>query len=301
VAAYTATRSRDRGYAWAVQDFLRFLDERLVLAAGARYDSFEYEEHQTDLRLGTPTRTQKIEPSNWTYNYGVVGKPLAGVSVFFNHSETFNLPSPLINVTTGQVFKNLYGESDEYGVKLDLWKNKLTATGSVFEIVQNNQVVNAVNQPGVSVQQGVTKARGYELDLVFQPIREVSLIIGYGWMDSVASSNSATLVRNQRVPQGASYKAFGKYSFLSGPLKGFDVGAGYEFINDRAGDAADGFNVAPYHTYDAFAGYRLNSRFRVQLNVQNLTDEIYVQGAVSRQLVHPGNERNFRFSVRYQF
>jgi len=295
------SRSEDSGMAWAMQDYIRFFDERLVVLVGGRYDSFEYEEKTTNLLLGTPTVTQKVEPSNWTYNYGVVFKPIETVSVFANHSETFNLPTPLINGGTGQVFKNLEGNSDEFGVKAELWESKLTATGSVFKIEQTNQIAAVVNQPGVLVQDGVTQVDGFELDLVFQPVPEVSILAAYGWMDSKTTTTTRAVVRSRSVAQGSSYKAFGKYAFLDGTLKGLELGVGYEYVNDRAGDSADGFNLTPYDTVDAMLIYRVNKHLRLQLNVQNVTDATYVLGAVSRQLVHPGNERNFRFSAHYRF
>jgi outer membrane receptor protein involved in Fe transport len=51
---------------------------------------------------------------------------------------------------------------------------------------------------------------------------------------------------------------------------------------------------------DAFASYQW-SHFRLQLNVQNVTDKLYAAGAVSGAYITAGMPREFRLSGTYSF
>jgi outer membrane receptor for monomeric catechols len=64
--------------------------------------------------------------------------------------------------------------------------------------------------------------------------------------------------------------------------------------------AATPFFLDPYDTWEGLVGYR-TSRWSFQLNVYNLTDEVYARAAVSNLSVVPGPQRTFRFTTAYSF
>lgn len=288
---WTLTESEQANF--AVQDNISLLEDRLILVGAYRYDSGTT--GVTDYFANTVLPDEKT--SHWTPSYGVVGKPRRGVSLFYNHAETFQ-PQGGVN-QSGQRLRPLIGENDEFGVKLDLFQNRLVMTGSYFNMNQENAFLKVIFPDGTFdfVQVPLSETKGWEIDLAAQPIDNLTLLVSYQWIDAKTQNG---LARNN-VPQGGSYKAIGKYSFNEGPFKGFDLGLTFERINDsRPGDSANNFFLPGFELLGAFAAYHRDN-WRLQLNIENLTDEWYIAGTAAQQFMRSGPPTNFKFSLRYVF
>jgi outer membrane receptor for ferric coprogen and ferric-rhodotorulic acid len=146
------------------------------------------------------------------------------------------------------------------------------------------------------MQSGTNRAKGYELDLAYQPFDAISLTAGLGDLTSQDEKGIAA----RGVGQGLNWKVFGKYSFTRGALKGAFVGGGYLYNNRAAADANATFFTSAYRLADALAGYR-KGPWSLQVNVTNATDRIYASGSVNNQNVSPGRPREFRFTTAYRF
>jgi iron complex outermembrane recepter protein len=278
---------------FAVQDNIGLFEDRLILVGAARYDSGTTRvfDHRANVRLPAEKST------NWTPTYGLVGKPLAGVSVFLLHSETFQ-PQGGVN-QAGERLRPLIGDNNEFGVKLDLWRNRLVLTGSYFDMEQENAFLKVIYPDGSFDFQQVpsSETKGWELDLAAQPIDNLSLLVAYQWIE--AKTQNGLSVRD--VPQGGTYKFVGKYSIPRGALKGLDLGVTHEYVNDnRAGDAANNFFTPGYDLTGLFAAYRWKA-WRFQINVENVTDEWYIAGSTAQQFMRSGPPRYYKFSTRYSF
>ena len=82
------------------------------------------------------------------------------------------------------------------------------------------------------------------------------------------------------------------------------VGAGARYVGERAGDAANSFDLPAYTVADAFASYetRLDEhKVRFQLNVKNLFDSTYYTSAVNRYFVAMGDSRQVSLSSTLEF
>lgn len=281
---------------FGVQDALGLFDGRLVLVGGVRKDKVE--NNNRNLINNTATNTSGKGTS---IKLGVVGKVMDGVSLFYNYAETFN-------PQYGTYFRypdlvelprqNQIGKMDEFGVKFDLLESRLVATASYFEITQDNALGAGpvVNSTSTSVPLDLQRTRGWELDLAYQPTPALTFMGGIGDL----TSRTANGIRARGVGQGINYKFFGKYTLLNGQAKGLSFGLGYEFTNDRAGDAADSFNLPNYGVWNAMLAYE-RGRWSVRVNVNNLTDEVYAASSAQSYLIWAGDPRSTMFSVRYGF
>ncbi len=286
-------RTRTKRQNFAVQDNISLLDNRLILVGAMRYD------HGSTgvIDYFTNTVLPNEATSNWTPTYGVVGKPIAGVSVFYNHSETFQ-PQGGVN-SAGQRLRPLIGDNDEFGVKFDLLQSRLVLTGSYFDMSQENTFLRVIAPDGsfdfVQVPKSITK--GYEIDLAAQATENLTLLVAYQWID--AKTQSGLAVRG--VPQGTTYKAMAKYGFSSGALKGLSFGVSYEHINDRrAGDANNTYFLPGYDLVGGLISYQWRD-WRFQANVENATDEWYVAGSTAQQFMRSGPPRYVKLGARYRF
>jgi iron complex outermembrane receptor protein len=266
----------------------------VILAGGARFDHQETDSLNRLNNVLTPATNEE-----WSYKFGLIGKPFKGTALFYNWSQTFT-PENRIDVTTGQTFPNQISTINEGGLKVDLFSTRLTGTFTVFDILQDSVVVN-VHDPVTGIQTlrplGNRVIRGWEADFDSQPIDNIFLKVGVGSIDKAANE---TGLRPRWVGIGINYKLFGKYSFSQGPLRGLSVGGGVVYTNDSAGDSTDTFTLPGYAVWDGLLQYS-RKNWSVQLNVFNLTDEVYAITAVDRTRVYSGEPRNYRVSWRYRF
>jgi len=289
----TNTIAWNRGFAYGAQDHVSLLDERLHVVFGARYD----EVHSWSLNRRTGARTDE-KKDEWSKRVSGLYQVVPGVAVFANWSQTF-IPLSGLNAF-GTPFKNQLGEVREAGFKLELFDGRLTGTFSAFDL----QLDNAVRQVLIDVsiglvgqlQSGTTTSKGYEMDWAWQPTEAVTLVASLGDLTSEDEKGIAT----RGISQGLNWKVFGKYAFGAGKLKGLAVGAGYVYNNRAAGDGNASFFLPDYGLWDGFLAYE-RGRWRLQLNVTNLADDLYVAGAVSIQFVSAGRPREYKLSYSYRF
>jgi iron complex outermembrane recepter protein len=93
-----------------------------------------------------------------------------------------------------------------------------------------------------------------------------------------------------------------KYEIQSGAFRGFGIGAGFQYVGERAVNAENTANVAAYLILNAALYYR-RENWEVQVNFNNITDEEYVLAAwddTSRS-VHPGAPFNAVGVIRVRF
>ena len=286
----------DYTFAWGVQDNARLFEERLILVGGARYDWGQGDFY--DLRRGTNSEDTNHD---WSFKFGVVGKPWAGTSLFYNFSQTFQPQSGLL--PNGTLIENLLGEVNEVGIKIDLFEHRLVATGSYFDMRLKNQIIDSPGflQPDGTisgserVQEGENKTDGYEIDIRWQPVDSITLLAAYGWLESVNQAGT----RQRGVGQGSNYKFFGRYSFLEGSLRGLSLGLGYSFTNERAGDRPDSYTLPSFGVWNGMLAYD-RGKWRFQLNGFNLGDETYLF-SVSGANIRVADKRHVRASVTYRF
>ena len=87
-------------------------------------------------------------------------------------------------------------------------------------------------------------------------------------------------------------------------MKGLAIGLGVSYLAKRA--ITDNSNMifygyVPSRTLvDAVINYR-TSRFKYQLNIDNLFDRNYVYSVRSNQVIIPGTPLNLRASITYKF
>lgn len=297
--------STNNAFAVGFQDNISMWDDRLILVAGARYDDVATTTQSFDAAASlaarrfvlNPTSARRIENQQWTSKYGVVFKPVAGVSVFGQIGETY-IPVNTIDSTTGQKYPNQLGSTDEVGVKLDLLGNKLVATASVFKMELTNVLVQVNNPPELGggfilVPAGTQRAEGWETDIAWEPLPGLHLILGYS---DIESRNEAGRLFGMYEP---AWSLMTKYSFADGFAKGFYVGGNWRRKGATPGGGNE-FFLPNADVFDAFIGFE-RGRWGAQLNVLNVTDtdEILIPGGASS--LYRAQARTFRFTLNYVF
>jgi iron complex outermembrane receptor protein len=279
-------------FTFGVQDNINLFSGRLVLAGGA---GFQGARNNSNNRLNPANSIINVENSQWSPSYGVVYRPIPSVSAFLNHSETFRPRTGFDSL--GNALRNGTGESDELGVKVNLWEGRLTATAAVFKTVEDGFIVaTVINGFPASIQAGEATNKGWELDLTARPFPGLDIIGGVS--DLEGESENGAFFRNANT--GFNWSLFAHYEISRGPLDGFAINLGYKSVADRFGDGANTFILPGYETVSSGVGYS-RKQWRVQLQVENLLDKEYLVSAVNFSNIYFGDPRRIRISTTFRF
>ena len=140
----------------AAADTLSFLDERVLLTAGIRYQMV----NQLAFNTTTGARTSEYDSDATSPLAGIVVKPWQNVAVYANYAEGLTsgtIVGPGYN-NTGAILSPFKSDQQEVGVKID-W-GTITTTAALFQISRPSQVRTAAN---TLAYDGEQRNRGLEL------------------------------------------------------------------------------------------------------------------------------------------
>jgi iron complex outermembrane receptor protein len=283
----------DGDYSVGVQDNVSIWNNRVDAVAGVRRDNSP--EHTYNRNTGASVNVTDAQNS---YRAGLLAKLFGGLAAFGNWSQTF---TPVVGYDAfNNPLKNQVATIKEAGFKEDAFKGRFTGTLSFFDIKQTNATQQVTVNPATgltgSIQTGYIEGRGWEADVACQLSDSISLMAGAGNVSSKTDKGIPT----RGVGQGFNGKIFGKYAFREGWAKGLSVGGGYDCNPRSPGDGAGSFYLPAYKVFDGFVSYE-KARWRVQVNVANIGNELYAAGAVSGAYITAGLPRNYRFTATLSF
>jgi iron complex outermembrane receptor protein len=164
----------------------------------------------------------------------------------------------------------------------------MSYNASVYEWKEKNQT-RETTPPGRYNQLGQTSAKGIELEARGELFRSFDVIAHYNYIDLDEQLEA--------IPHAQS-AVWGKYRFAIGDLPGFSVGAGARYMSsfkDGAAPTTDAVTLL-----DAMLAWD-SPKWRIALNVSNLTDKTYVATCLSRGDCWYGARRNAILSATYRW
>lgn len=251
-----------------------YTDDRFTTFAGYIQDQATYGPlHLTGgLRL---TSLKFVENSNIgvandkTYTHlspriGATLDVVKGVALFAGYATAFRAPFGFIGTVSPmpETSSNIEG-----GVKLALAGTGLSGTIAVFRQTHDNVVTADPANVGFYIQSGRQRARGVEVDMVWEPTPAFSLLANYAYTDT-RDNGVAPGDRLIRVPE-SSGRIAARYRVLHGPAKGLAIGAGISAFTSRELTLPNTIAVPGYAAIDAQASYDIG-RFTLGASVVNL-------------------------------
>ncbi|MBB3693524.1 TonB-dependent siderophore receptor [Sphingomonas sp. BK580] len=251
-----------------------YTDDRFTTFAGYIQDQATYGPlHLTGgLRL---TSLKFVENSNIgvandkTYTHlspriGATLDVVKGIALFAGYATAFRAPFGFIGrqAPVPETSSNFEG-----GVKLALAGTGLSGTIAVFRQTHDNVVTADPASVGFYVQSGRQRARGVEVDMVWEPTPAFSLLANYAYTDT-RDDGVAHGDRLIRVPK-SSGRISARYRVLHGPAKGLALGAGISAFTSRELTLPNTIAVPGYAAIDAQASYDIG-RFTLGASVVNL-------------------------------
>lgn len=289
----SSTEAKGTSFGTALQDQVYFFNDRLIASGAIRYN------RSTSQGLNKLTGVLTAPPAStkWTPQYGLVYRPVHGVSAYYSYSTTF---TPIFTANPdGTTFTPPTSKQNEVGVKLDLLEGKISTTIAYYKRQDENTLVNdpdpLLASAGYKVQVPGDEMTGYEMDLYLNPLPALQFILGGSVMD--AKPLSGLYITN--IPKNEA-SGLAKYTFEQGKLKGLALGLGYVYSGRRAGDTANDFWLPSYGVFNGFATYHVG-RYSYLLKVDNLANKWYPFASINRDIITAGPPRTITFSVKYDF
>ena len=296
-----------------------WLDDAWSIIAGVRVDRYNATFSSVTV-AGTPT-TAKSPSTLVNPRASLVWEPDRNTTFYFSYGKSaipigtsvVGAPTPIS--TANQALEPEESETLELGAKYSLFDGALGLTGSIFKILKSNATITDPVSGNVQLQSGQKqRVQGLELSATGKVTDDLSVTASYTYLEPVItfdlSCGTATpIVCNPNpytigkqiffVPKNAA-SIWVDYSAKS-VLEGLTVGGGLVYQSKlfnaitTNGTAPSPTGIARIATIpetielDAVASYDFGGAYRVQFNVNNITDRLnYSQSFGNRGTPSPG-------------
>jgi iron complex outermembrane recepter protein len=247
------------------------------LLIGGRYDS--YTQRRSEEGFGESQEFRQSD-SRFSPRFGVVYQPIPAISLYASYTTAFRASFASNRNADGSSFKPEIGQQLEAGIKTDLARN-LSATLAFYDLRKKNVTTDDPNSsnPNDQVQTGEQRSRGIELDLAGELIPGWKIIASYAYTDAFVSKDESGF-EDKRLDNTPKHSAslWTTYEVQRGSLKGFGLGLGVYFVDDRFGDLSNTYTIPSYVRTDASIFYN-QDKWRAAINFRNLFNIKYFTGS----------------------
>ncbi|QIO34009.1 TonB-dependent siderophore receptor [Bradyrhizobium sp. 1(2017)] len=206
-----------------------------------------------------------------------------GLAPYISYATSFEPVAGLsLTSATGQPFKPTTGEGIEVGVKYAPPGTRMLFTTAVFDMTQQNVVVNTPTF--VPFQVGAVRVKGVEADFRASINDNFDIIAGGSHIEPIVQEHINPAIVGKDVASVNRDSAFvwGFYKFTGGPVAGLGLGGGVRYTGGVWGDDANLIRVPGYTLADAVLTYDFSylrhdwRGFNLRINVNNIFDTYHV-------------------------
>ncbi|MCL9656030.1 TonB-dependent siderophore receptor [Pseudomonas protegens] len=285
-----------------VQDQMALDNWRLTL--GGREDWV----HQGTTYLNKKDATNTDRSKNFSGNAALSYVFDSGVVPYISYAESFQ-PASNASVSPTESYKPTEGSQWELGIKYQPPGSNTLLSAAVYDLTQKNVLVTSIGAGGESItnQTGEVKVKGLELEAVSDVTENLKVIAAYTLAKSevqkgIHKGNRLQLMPNQQA------SLWTDYTWHSGVLDGFGIGAGARYTGNTYGDQANTWlgKADAYTVFDAAVHYdlgRLDNSLKgasLKLNATNLFDKDYLS-TCDGSYCYFGDQRSVVASATYQW
>lgn len=257
----------------------------------------------------TSTDADNYNQNALSPKFGLVYQPVIDqVSIFANYMNGFTNVAPGENVAgttrTPKTFDPEHANQFEVGTKLNIFKDKLYATLSYYDIKVTDQVYSVrPNATDVTYyQDGGQHNKGFEAEFIANPVNGLNIILGYSYNDATLTRGDADFVGFRPESAGAYNLAnlWASYKFTEGLLRGFGLGFGGNYVGDNKimnRSVSGTFTIPEYTVLNSSLFYNAE-RFGITLKLNNIANKEIYDGWST---IHPKDPRTFAASFTYRF
>lgn len=286
------------GYSGTYQ--LNAYDSRLILLAGwreSKVDSYRY------AQLGSGPFPRIIDPTTkaGSPRYGGIIRPVKPVALYYQYSEVFQPQTGGAVRLDGSPLDPVTGSSEEFGVRLSFFDEKLNVEAVKYEVMSDGLAVR-LPPPNNSFfeNSGRRVSDGYEYTVTYSDSR---LTVRAGWVTVDVRDQTPGVLAAQIAGQAAKLgQLMVRYRWPTlGGHGGLSVGGQVVHSGDRPlTTAAVAQKIPAFQLYGINANYGLMKDVNLSLAISNLFDE---RSAATNNgiLWRPIDPRMMKFTVAYSW
>jgi iron complex outermembrane receptor protein len=306
-ASVSNSESEQETYSAYFSDVLN-LTSTLSAMVSLRVDFFKGNEVYTYQGGDDETNDDQIA---FSPKFGLVYQPIKDkLSVFANYMNGFSNVAPQeVSDADGtnpsiKSFDPEKANQSEIGLKVNLFKSKLAATISYYNINVSNALMTDPNNINNSIQGGEIESKGFELSLIANPLEGLNIIAGF-------SHNNSEVIKDT---EGAGYLGlrpenagpedlinfWTSYTAQSGNLKGFGIGFGGNYasaFNTLNRSTSGSFELPSYTILNSSLSYS-KDKYRIILKLDNIANTKCFTGWST---VSPQKLRSIAANFTYKF
>lgn len=296
----------------------RFTFDDIIEAAGRGGTLDELDDTPFNEQTRRLNSTEEFIPQ-----IGVTYSVTDNVNLYVNWGETYDPDLGFArafdpDVPGGRPLPPEKGEQIEIGFKGDIFDDRVSITGAVFDMERSGISGPDRNNPGFRVPIGKQEVKGAEFSVNGNVTEAFDVYWSVAWLDAQyadsdfgGGTTAPAGSRPVNTPRLAS-SLYANYAVLSGPLEGLGVGVGWVYKDIYAGwgrvfdggDEAGGIvaHLGNISEVDLRLHYEVEN-WQYYLSVTDLTDDRYYSPVRADYRwgvsVNPG--RRFHAGVRYRF
>lgn len=295
-------KSKYHIYSLYASDVINFTDN-LSAMIGLRLDHFDNEGDLSNLE-------DDFDQTTLSPKFGIVYQPIKDkFSVFGNYQNGFTNVAPQLvgNPENGpqtlQTFDPEQANQLEFGIKTNLFNNRLNATISYYDITVKDRVITDPSSPFNKIQGGEVISKGFEIEINANPIQGLNIRAGYSNNDSETTASDNSEILNRRPLEAGPetlYNFWANYEFQDGTFDGFGFGLGFNGASERFAinyESTGEFILPSYTIANASVFYQAN-KYRIGLKLNNAFNKEYYKGWTT---INPQMPRALLANISYQF
>ena len=269
------------------------INKQLTLAGGLRFDRFMAD----NTIYNGASRGNGYNQNSVSTKFGINYNPFNNkASLFVNYMNGLSNNAPSDN-GAGEIINWDAERANQWeiGSKLNFFNGKLKSTISYYNINIENDII--VNENSVSVQEGETKSKGFEIDLIANPFAGFNIVAGYtnnnATLEKVNSGSESIIGNSLSYTPETVWNFWMSYQILKGKSKGLGFGFGANHISEIYNSTTNNFGSEAFTTVDATVFYK-KDKYKISLKADNLFDREYYNGYGI-----PQKPFNFRLGLAY--
>ena len=210
---------------------------------------------------------QLTDAANLYFSYGSSVTP-PGTANFTLSAQPNNQNNPNVKP---QESKNY-----ELGGKVGLFGSRLSLSGAVFRTDNENVIftVDATAIPPIFNQDDKQRVNGITLGALGQISPRWQVLAGFGYLDTRQLSQNPV---NNGKRLSLTPELSGNLWTTFDAFAGLTIGGGIRYMDEVFVNAANTIRVPAYTLIDSMVEYDVNTHLTLRLNVNNLTDRVYIK------------------------
>lgn len=272
--------------------------DRLLVNVGLRLDRFD---NKGNYDAVTGKTSGGYHQTALSPKFGLVYELVKDrLSLFGNYQNGFTNENG--TDFSGKAFKPEQANQWEGGVKVNAFAGRLSGTFSYYDIQVTDVIRTDPDHANFSIQNGTQQSRGVEANLIANPFDGFNIIAGYAHNEGKYTKADPDVNGRRPGSSGPADMAnfWVSYRIAAGQVNGLGAGFGANYAGKNVieSSVSQGIFTCPAYTTLKATVFYDRPRYRLSVNVDNLTNQKYWIGWTT---VNPQPLRSFYASATFRF